>query len=312
MSDRPHILVSRPVSQATAAALGRLAPVAVVPFLSDPATVADGFLGEVRVVVTGVTAGLSPAMVEACPKLGLVHFIGAGYDGFDLDLARRRGIRVTTGRGANADSVADHALMLLLAALRRLPVHDREVRGGVWNQKQTTPQLAGKRVGILGLGEIGGRIARRLTGFDVEVHYTGRAPKPDVPWIWQQDTLALAAAVDHLIVASPGTPETHHLVDGAALRALGPQGVVVNIGRGSVIDTAALAAALADGTVAGAGLDVVEGEPAVPTALIGFDNVVLTPHIAAMSPEADQAMTDRALACAAAFLAGEPLAGAVL
>lgn len=302
------ILAVRSFAEETLDALRAVAPTASHPGAGDPAQLDPGLLRSVRVVVTGATVGLSNAMMAACPNLRLVHFIGAGYEGIDVAEAARRGVEISNGRGANADSVADHALALLLALLRQLPMLDREVKGGTWNQNRTVPQLAGTRVGVIGLGEIGQRIGRRLAGFDVEVAYTARSRKPDLPWTYHAEPLALARAVDHLIVACPATPDTHHLVDAPLLEALGPQGIVVNIGRGAVIDTDALVAALRSGKIAGAGLDVVEGEPGAPEALRKLDSVILTPHIAALSMQAEVAMRDLMVANVRAALEGrEPL-----
>lgn len=302
------ILAVRSFAEETLDALRAVAPTASHPGARDPAQLDPGLLRSVRVVVTGATVGLSTAMMAACPNLRLVHFIGAGYEGIDVAEAALRGVGISNGRGANADSVADHALALLLTLLRQLPMLDREVKGGTWNQNRTVPQLAGTPVGVIGLGEIGQRIGRRLAGFDVEVAYTARSRKPDLPWIYHAEALALARAVDHLIVACPATPDTHHLVDAPLLEALGPQGIVVNIGRGAVIDTDALVAALRSGKIAGAGLDVVEGEPGAPEALRALDSVILTPHIAALSVQAEVAMRDLMVANVRAALEGrEPL-----
>ncbi len=302
------ILVLRKVAPELIEALERLAPVHVRPELRDPAEADPALLQGVQAVVTGAVVGLSEAMMAACPALRLVHFIGAGHEGIDLEAARRHGLRVSTGRGGNADSVADHAVALLLAVLRKLPELDAEVRRGVWIQQRSIPQLTGARVGLIGMGEIGTRIARRLAGFDVKISHVARSPKPDLPWPQVGDAVTLAHGVDHLVVACPLTPATRHMVDAAVLAALGPQGVLVNIGRGGVVDTDALIEALAEGRIAGAGLDVVEGEPDVPEALLRLPWVLITPHIAAMSPQAAAGMVQLAIANVRAALEGwEPV-----
>lgn len=302
------ILVLREVAPKLIAALEGLAPVHVRPGLRDPANEDPSLLQGVRAVVTGAVVGLSEAMMEACPQLRLVHFIGAGHEGIDLEVAGRHGLRVSNGRGGNADSVADHAMALLLAVLRQLPLLDREVRQGIWNQNRAVPQLAGARVGLIGMGEIGTRIAKRLTGFDVEIAHVAGSPKPGLPWRQVGDAVTLAAGCDHLIVACPLTPETRHMVDAAVLLALGPQGILVNIGRGGVVDTTALIAAVESGRIAGAGLDVVEGEPEVPAALRQLPGVLITPHIAALSPQAAAGMAELAFANVQAALEGrEPV-----
>jgi len=299
------ILALRQFSPELIAELGALAPVAVLPGLHDPSDADPELLRRARVAVTSAATGFSVALMAACPNLRLVHFIGAGFDDFDLAAARRYGLRVSSGRGANASSVADHAVALLLGVLRRLPDLDREVRDGRWNQNRTVPQLTGKRVGIIGMGEIGTRIARRLSGFEVDIAHVSSSPKPHLPWRQLANATALAAESDHLIVACPLTPETRGLVGGRVLKALGPQGVLVNIGRGEVVDTDALIAAIETGAIAGAGLDVVAGEPDVPEALRSLPGVLMTPHVAALSPEANAEMRARALENVRAVLAGE-------
>ena len=307
-----RILALRAFAPELIGALEALAPVTVLPGLRDPGGADPEMLRQVRAAVTGGGTGFSVALMDACPNLRLVHFIGAGIDDFDLAAARRRGLRVSTGRGANASSVADHAMALLLGALRRLPDLHAEVRDGVWNQNRTVPQLTGKRVGIIGMGEIGTRIAQRLSGFEVEVAHVSSSPKPHLPWRQMADATELAAAADHLIVACPLTPETRGMVDSGVLAALGPQGVLVNIGRGEVVDTEALIAAVRGGVIAGAGLDVVAGEPEVPAALRSLPGVLLTPHIAALSPESQSAMRARAVENVRAVLAGGAPAAAIL
>lgn len=246
-----------------------------------------GRLGSrMRVMVTNGTTGAPRAMIDALPGLELICCLGTGYENVDVDAARARGVMVTHGAGANATSVADHAMALLLAAMRDLPRLDHATRQGSWREGVgLRPIPTGKRMGILGLGAIGERIARRAEGFEMSVAYHTRRPRADMPWRHVGSVAELAEQSDILIVAVPGGASTYHLVDAAVLRLLGPEGFLVNIGRGTVVDSEALAAALRDGTIAGAALDVYDGEPAIPPCLIDAPRLLMTPHCAAWAPE---------------------------
>ena len=260
----------------------------------------------ITVVLTIGATGLSAVQIDALPNISLVCALGAGYENIAVAHARARGIVVATGAGTNDDCVADHALGLLIAAVRGIPRLDQLTRQGVWRTAlPLPPNVSHKRLGIIGLGTIGKKIAQRALGFEMQVGYHNRTACTDVPHRYFADVTALADWADFLVVATPGGAGTQHLVNAAVLSALGPRGVVVNIARGSVIDTAALAAALREGRIAAAGLDVYESEPAPPAELIGLDNVVLTPHVAGWSPEAVQASVDRFLENARRHLAGE-------
>lgn len=258
-------------------------------------------------VLTRGPLGLYAAEIAALPRLKIICVIGAGYEHVDLQAASNRSISVTNGAGANAPTVADHAMALLLALVRSIPQADASVRRGEW-LKPMCPTLEGKRLGIVGLGAVGLAIARRAAnGFDMSVSYHNRRPRPDVPYTYRASARELAAAVDFLIVAAPGGDATHHLVDHRVLEALGPQGYLINIGRASVVDTAALVAALTEGRIAGAGLDVFDDEPRVPDALKRLSNVVLTPHIAGQSPQAAQDTVQLVVLNLQAFFSGQPL-----
>jgi len=262
---------------------------------------------EIRVVLTRGATGFYAEEMAALPKLELICSLGVGFENIDVAAARARGLQVTHGPGANATSVADHAMALLLGAARHLPQADAWVRQGHWNGFMG-PQVSGKRLGIVGLGTIGLEIARRGTNaFGMTVGYYNRRPRPETGYAYYDSPRALAEASDFLVVATPGGADTRHLVNAAVLDALGPQGYLVNIARGSVVDTEALIAALAERRIAGAGLDVVEGEPVVPPALLKLDNVVLTPHSAGRSPEAVSATVALFLENATAHFAGKPV-----
>lgn len=262
---------------------------------------------EITAVLTRGPLGLRADEIDALHKLQIITVIGAGYEQVDLAAAQRRGIVVTNGAGVNASSVADHALALLLASVRNVPQLDALVRRDGWTRAMR-PSLAGKRLGVLGLGAVGMAIAKRCAlGFDMHVSYHNRRPRPEVGYDYCATVLELATASDFLIVATPGGSGTEHLVGSAELQALGSHGFIVNIARASVIDTAALLHALQSGQIAGAGLDVFDDEPGAPDAFKVLDNVVLTPHVAGLSPDAVEATVVRVVENLRAHFAGLPV-----
>ncbi len=271
----------------------------------------------VRAVLTNGRGGLSGDEMALLPKLELVCTVGAGHEAVDLDTARSRGIAVANCPDTNASAVADSAMMLLMAATRHLRQTDRHVHEGGWQDqwRVDSPTISGKRLGILGLGTIGGKIAHRAArGFDMEVGYHNRSAVGGSSYRYFDSLVALATWADFLVCAAPGGAATRHLVNADVLAALGPQGYLVNIGRGTVVDTAALLDALKSKRIGGAGLDVLEGEPSVPPllpALLQFENVVVTPHIAGRAPEAQIAATALILENLNAHFAGKPLASPV-
>lgn len=260
----------------------------------------------IRAVVTNGSTGITGAQIEQLPGLEIICAFGAGYENVDVAAARARGILVTHAPGANDATVADHALGLMLALARGFTVLDAAVRRGEWHQARTErATLNGGRLGIIGLGRIGAKVAARAAAFDMQVSYCTRRPHPGVPWQHCADVEQLARDSDFLVVACPGGAATRHMVNAAVLKALGPEGFLVNISRGSVVDTAALVAALESGAIAGAGLDVFEDEPAIPAALLQCRNTVFTPHIAGRSPASIAAQTDMLLASLAAHFGGQ-------
>lgn len=259
--------------------------------------------------LTSGAVGIDADTVRQLPQLGLVACFGVGYDRVDLDALSQRGIRLTNTPGVVATCVADHAIGLLIALVRRIAQADRLAHAGIWG-KQTiglTARVSGQRLGILGLGDIGQRIAQRAAGFDMPIGYHNRSRRPELAHVYFGSALELARWADCLVVACPGGAATRHLVDAAVLEALGPQGVLVNVARGSVVDETALAAALVAGLLGGAALDVFENEPGIPPALAGLDNVVLTPHIAGSTRETWREAFDLMQANLSAFLAHRPL-----
>ncbi|WP_454674191.1 2-hydroxyacid dehydrogenase [Achromobacter pestifer] len=262
---------------------------------------------DIRIVLTRGATGFHADEIAVLPKLEMICSLGVGYENIDLDAAAARGIIVTNGPGANAVSVADHAMALLLGVARHLPQADAWVRQGHWSGFMG-PQVTGKRLGILGLGTIGMEIAKRgAKGFDMSVGYYNRRARPESGYTYFDNPRDLAEASDFLVVATPGGPGTRHLVNADVLDALGPNGYLVNIARGSVVDTSALIAALTEKRIAGAGLDVVDGEPQIPDALKPLTNVVLTPHSAGRSPEAIAAIVALFLQNATAHFGGQPV-----
>ena len=258
-----------------------------------------------RAVLTIGVIGITPEEIAAMPALELICCMGAGYEGVPLDVTRARGIATANGAGTNDDCVADHAFGLLISIVRGFRQLDRLCREGVWREDiPQPPNVSGKKLGILGLGTIGQKIARRAAAFDMEIGYHNRKPREGATHRYFGDLKSLATWADFLILAAPGGAATRHLVNAEVLDALGPQGFLVNIGRGSVVDTEALAAALRDHRIAGAGIDVYESEPKRPEPLIGLDNVLLTPHLAGWSPEATQKSVDHFLANAEGHFAG--------
>lgn len=264
--------------------------------------------GDIRVVLTNGTNGLLAEEIQALPKLELICTVGVGHENVDLKAAGARGIPVCNAAGTNDDAVADHAMAILLAAIRRLPFLNNGVRNGLWRDDiPRPPHVSGRRMGIFGLGNIGKAIARRARGFDMEIGYHSRTRKDETGFKWFDDLLGLAAWCDFLVIAAPGGKATYHAVDRAVLEALGPQGVLVNVARGTLVDTRAVADALRAKKIWAAALDVYENEPTPPAPLLEFDNAILTPHIAGISPQAIHASVLRFLENAERHFAGEPL-----
>ncbi len=272
----------------------------------------DAFLaargGEFEALVTSAAGGATQALVEALPNLRVISSFGVGLDKIDPDHAARRGIPVGYTPDVLNDCVADEAFGLLLAVARRLPEGDRYVRAGQWTARPPVAfplgrRVSGAKLGIVGLGRIGRTIARRSEGFEMEVRYHSRRPVADAPWGYEASLHELARWCDFLVVITAGGAATRHLVDASVLDALGPQGYLVNVARGTVIDEAALVKALQDKRIAGAGLDVFEDEPVVPPALFTLDNVVMVPHIASATVQTRQAMGQLVMDNLASFFA---------
>lgn len=263
-----------------------------------------------RAICGGGSSIVDAAMIDRLPALEIIAINGVGYDGVDLTAAKARGVRVTNTPDVLTDDVADLAIGLWLALERRIATNDAAVRDGGWNVPLAR-RASGRTIGIFGLGRIGHAIAFRAEPFGGEILYTARREKP-VAWRYLPDITALAAACDVLILAAPGGAGTRNIVDAAVLAALGSDGVLVNVARGSLVDQAALVAALETHGIAGAALDVFADEPAVPDVLRAMPNVVLSPHQGSATVETRGAMAALVLANLDAQFAGKPLPTAVI
>lgn len=252
----------------------------------------------VTAVVTSGRTGVDADLMAALPSLGAIVHFGVGYDTTDVDRAAELGIGVSNTPDVLTDCVADTAVGLLLDTMRGFTAADRFVRAGRWPVEGNVPlarKVSGSRVGILGLGRIGSAIADRLSAFGCTISYHNRNEIPGSPYRYAASPAELAASVDALIVAAAGGSGTRHLVDRTTLEALGPNGFLINVARGSVVDETALVDLLQRGALAGAGLDVFAHEPNVPAELRERDNVVLLPHLASGTVETRAAMEDLTL-----------------
>jgi lactate dehydrogenase-like 2-hydroxyacid dehydrogenase len=266
-------------------------------------------LGRVKALVGGGESKIDAGYMALFPALQMISVCGVGYDGIDVAAAKKRGIMVTHTPDVLNDDVADLALGLLLAVARKIPAADKFTRNADWldGPFQLTRKLTGAKLGMVGMGRIGQAIAKRAAAFDMDIAYTSRNPRTDVGYRYVATPTALAAEVDFLVIITPGGAGTKNLINADVLKALGPQGFLVNVARGSVVDQAALIEALQKKMIAGAGLDVFVDEPNVPAELRKLDNVVLTPHIASGTVETRKAMSALALANLDAFTDGQPV-----
>jgi lactate dehydrogenase-like 2-hydroxyacid dehydrogenase len=239
----------------------------------------------IRAIAGSAKKRMDGAWLARFPKLEFVSNFGVGYDGVDAAWCGGNGVIVSNTPDVLTDEVADLAIGLLLATIRQLPQADAYLRRGDWLKAPfpLTTTLRERTVGIVGLGRIGKAIAKRLEGFGVEIAYFGRSRQSGVPYRYHDTLVGMAKAVDVILSVAPGGGETHHMINADVLKALGPEGILVNVGRGTVVDEQALIAALADGTIRSAGLDVFEDEPRVPQALIDMPHVVLLPHVGSAS-----------------------------
>lgn len=269
-----------------------------------------------RVLLTVGGWRTDAALMKALPRLGLVACYGTGIEGVDQTHAKARGILLSNAADANATAVAEFAMGLMIASVRQIGKGDRFIRSGRWlgnaiERMPIVPGLAGRRLGIYGLGAIGARIATMASAFGMEIGYHNRSKRPELPYLYQDSLLGLADWSDVLMVAVRASADTRHAVNAGVMQALGPKGHLVNISRGIAVDEDALCEALETGVIAGAGLDVFENEPDVPDRLKAIDDVVLTPHIAAMADSAQAAQQELLLRNLEAFFSGKPLPSGV-
>ena len=284
----PHAMSSVPVEDfADAVDLVRLAG------SLSPAEDLRRVAPTVRAIITGNNPlKITADYMRQFPRLELVANFGVGYDKIDAVWAGTHAITVTNTPGVLDEEVADTAMALVLATVRQLPAAERHLRAGRWPEGAfpLSSSLRGRTMGILGLGRIGRAIARRAAGFGLTIIYHGRRPQPGAPYLYVPTLLGLAEAADILVIATPGGAATRALVGGPVFDALGPDGILINIARGSVVDEGALIAALRAGTIQAAGLDVFADEPRVPRELIEMDHVVLLPHVGSASHATRDAM----------------------
>lgn len=316
---RPALLLVSPMRPGLVDELARRCEV-TGPLPGTPAEAARALPAVVAArVQVAMTLGMEPvgaSFADALPALRLVQCLGTGHDAVDVAALARRGIAVTHSPGANASAVADLALALTIECIRDIPRKRRFLHAGQWNGlagQRPDPRrgLAGRRMGIYGLGEIGRRIALRACACEMEVGYHGRRPRPVAAYPYFPTLPALADWADVLVVAARADAANRNAVGPEVLAALGSDGFLVNVGRGSLVDEPALIAALQNGTIAGAGLDVFAHEPEVPQALRDLPNVALTPHLGGVCGDARARMEAMVLANLDAFLDGRPLPNAV-
>ena len=308
MSSKPELLT-----------VARLAPFLMAP-LQDAFTVHERLHEEdvaafarlapgIRAICGSGESKVSAELIAWLPALEIISIMGVGYDGVDVAAAKARGVMVSHTPDVLNDDVADLALALMLNVARRIPQADQYVRQGRWpgGPMPLARKMSGARLGIVGMGRIGQAIADRARAFGMSIAYSARNAKPALAYAFHATPRELAAVSDFLVVITPGGAATRKLIDAEVLRALGPDGYLINVARGSVVDEAALIAALQQGTIAGAGLDVFENEPQVPEALRALDNVVLVPHIGSATTQTRHAMAARAFANLQAHFAGTTL-----
>lgn len=310
---KSEILVVDPWHPATLEALDREFVTHKLWLAADPKALLAACAERVRAIATSPFPRVDASLIDALPKLEIISCFGVGVDAIDLAAAKRRNVIVTNAPGAMNDCVADLTLGLMIAASRRICEADRFVRSGKWRESRLegvlppTRKVSGKRLGIIGMGRIGKVIAKRAAAFDMAIAYHSRHRVPESPYPHVERLVDLARNSDFLVAIVPGGKETRHLVDEEVMRALGPNGILVNVARGSVVDEQALVKCLLEGALGGAALDVFEDEPRVPEALYTMENVVLQPHVASATHETRTAMGQLAVDNLLAHFAGSPL-----
>lgn len=304
MGDKPVVLVVQPL-------LGEL-----LPLLRDRYDAiawwevgSAGRLSEVEALVTAGEYRLDPVWLETMPRLKLIACFTVGYDGVDVGWAHSRGIAVAHAQGANGEDVADLAIGLIVAHRREIVEGNHRVRSGGWQSgpERLARSLGGARIGIVGLGGIGRGVARRAEAMRMQVGWWGPRPKPDAPWLRAESLIDLARESDILVVAPRAFAGNVGMIDAQVMAALGPDGLLVNVSRGQVVDEDALIAALQSGALGGAALDVFREEPTDPARWADVPHMVLTPHSGGATDAAVARMTQMLFANLSAHFAGEPL-----
>ncbi len=306
-ADKIELLQTGPVPPFVEEQLDQLFHVHRLHKASDPKALLDEIAPRLRAVATFGAIPVDAALMRKMPKLEIVSNMGVGYDSVDAKWAGEHGIVVTNTPGVLDEEVADTTIGLLIATVRQLPQSERYLRAGKWLEKSfpLSPTLRGRTIGIIGMGRIGKAIARRIDAMGLKLVYHSRRPA-DVPYKHYPDPLAMARDADVLIAIVPGGPGTKHMINREVLEALGPEGVLINVARGSVVDEQALIAALRDRKILSAGLDVFDDEPRVPKELIEMDHVVLLPHVGSASVATRRAMGQLVVDNLKAWAEGKP------
>jgi len=248
---------------------------------------------KIQAVLTSGMVGLDADEIALMPNLKVIQTFAVGYETVDTAAAKARGIMVCNTAGNNASCVAEHALGMMIAVTRKFAHFNNLAKAGTWDDVgNSTPMVSGKKLGIVGLGAIGQTLAKRASAFDMQIGYRNRKPAKDVPYQYFDSVAALADWCDYLVTCTPGGADTNHMVNADILKRIGPAGYYINVARGSVADSAAIVAALNAGTIAGAGLDVLESEPDVPEDVRTVPNLLLTPHAAGRSHELEGRRVD--------------------
>jgi hydroxypyruvate reductase len=306
---KPEIVIIGPMYDACEQRLDREFTAHRLYEAPDEAAFLAGVAERAQGVALYAPHGCTASVIEALPRLEIIACMGAGVDKIDLARAKSRGVRVTNTPDVVTDDTADIALALLLSCERRIPEADRFVRRGDWlrGEHPFGRALRNRQVGIVGMGRIGQAIAQRCAAFGMQIGYYGPRQKPEIAYPYFADPVALADWAEILVVAAPGGDATWHLINSPVLDALGPDGTLINIARGTLIDEAALVEALVSGRLGRAGLDVYTDEPHVPPALLTMDNVVLSPHTGSATHDTRRAMGDLTVDNLVAHFAGKPL-----
>jgi hydroxypyruvate reductase len=307
---KPEILMIAPMMPQVMTALESAYTVHKLWNATDRQAFVTDVSQRVRGVATNGSVGIGGEVINALPNLEIIACYGVGVDAIDLLTAKTRGILVTTTPDVLTADVADMAVGLMIATSRRLVRGDKYVRNLEWGQLGEMPltrRVTGKRAGIVGLGRVGKALAKRLNAFDMHISYTDVAAQSDQPYQFVKNLIELAHSSDFLIVTAAGGAGSRNMINQTVLESLGAKGTLINVSRGSIVDEEALVAALENGTLGAAGLDVFFNEPHVPEALFKFENVVLMPHHSSGTVESRSLMGDLIVGNLAAHFAGQPL-----